>query len=562
MAFTAEGLLEGKQPPVSVKADEPVQKALELMVENDFSQLPVIDDQNKPQGLITGDSILRGLNNFGVTVDLLRTRDVAENARKYHLEDGIFDLLDGLNDRPAVLIVDNEDHLTGIVTHWDTTAYFRRRAENMMLVEDIETTLQEHIRAAFSNPSTAEVDERALQESIDTISSAQIYSNTKTALTKYIKLMDTHHTPKKEWIEEACAVLIGNSKSLTDLTLYQKIELLLHKSRWPNYSVNFSIDDKALRHLFEGVHKTRNVLAHFRDEITQAQQAQLRFCVRWLEQNQPVFPEPIVLETVSDTAALAELDEIIPVDEEISESDSRYTLLAIYLQNRSLKEDKLLLSFEDIEAVIESPLPASARRHRSWWANDSVSHVQSIQWLEAGWRVSNINFTEGRVTFNRIRDRERAYIDFFNQLMNDLRAKADLPVRETSPMGASWINILHLPRNGNGQPGILAYSFAQNRRFRVELYIDTFDEKKNKQVFDRLKNQRAEIEADLGTDLTWERLDTKRASRIVLYCPNVSITDSEPKLSELRLWAVDAMIRFEKAIVDRAEAAFADVLSM
>ena len=127
-------------------------------------------------------------------------------------------------------------------------------------------------------------------------------------------------------------------------------------------------------------------------------------------------------------------------------------------------------------------------------------------------------------------------------------------------MGVSWMNVVNLPRNGTGQPGILVYSFAQGRRFRVELYIDTLNQEKNKQVFDMLKDQRAEIEADLGDEITWERLDSKRASRIVLYYPDVSITDDPERLAQLRTWAVDAMIRFEKAIVERAESAFSAVM--
>lgn len=556
MAFTAQDLLENGLAPVCVAVDDPVQKALELMVENDFSQLPIVDTEYRPLGLVTSDSILRGLSYFRSTIDHLRVRDVAENAKQYHQEVGVFDLLDGLNDRPAVLIVDNENRLSGIVTSWDTTAYFRQRSETLMLVEDIETALEEHIQAAFTNSSTGEIDAQLQQEAIDTVSNALIYSNSKTALGKYLRLMGNDHQLNLEWLVQACASLVGAPKKVSDLSLYQKIELLLHKSVWPQYSANFSMDDKAVRQLFEGVYRTRNVLTHFREEITQAQHDQLRFCVRWLDQNPPVFPEGNTLTTVSETDVPPVTNEILPIDEEITEKDSRYALLAIYLQNLPLRHDKFVMSFDELETIIDSSLPPSAYRHRSWWANDSVSHVQSIQWLEAGWRVSYINFTEKKVTFVRIRERERAYIDFFNQLMHELKAVADFQVRESSPMGVNWINVLHLPRDGNGQPGQIALSFAQGRRFRVELYIDTLDQDKNKQVFDLLKSQRSEIEGHLGAEITWERLDGKRASRIAHYYSDISITDSPDKLARLRKWAVESMIKFERAIVERAESAF------
>jgi hypothetical protein len=47
------------------------------------------------------------------------------------------------------------------------------------------------------------------------------------------------------------------------------------------------------------------------------------------------------------------------------------------------------LSFSDIEAVV-GQLPASAREHRPWWANDKT-HSQASAWLEAGYRVAQVD---------------------------------------------------------------------------------------------------------------------------------------------------------------------------
>ncbi len=50
----------------------------------------------------------------------------------------------------------------------------------------------------------------------------------------------------------------------------------------------------------------------------------------------------------------------------------------------------------------------------------------------------------------------------------------------------------------------------------VELYIDHDHETGagNKAIFDALAVQKAQIEAEFGVPLEWERLDDKRASRI------------------------------------------------
>lgn len=66
MPFTVQQLIESYQEPVTVSPGDPAQKALALMVEHDFSQLPVVDENNKPLGIVSGDSIIRALNNFGI----------------------------------------------------------------------------------------------------------------------------------------------------------------------------------------------------------------------------------------------------------------------------------------------------------------------------------------------------------------------------------------------------------------------------------------------------------------------------------------------------------------
>jgi hypothetical protein len=57
------------------------------------------------------------------------------------------------------------------------------------------------------------------------------------------------------------------------------------------------------------------------------------------------------------------------------------------------------LSFDNIEGIVGS-LPASARNHRAWWANDAT-HVQARAWLDAGRRVASVELGRGRVRFER-----------------------------------------------------------------------------------------------------------------------------------------------------------------
>ena len=54
----------------------------------------------------------------------------------------------------------------------------------------------------------------------------------------------------------------------------------------------------------------------------------------------------------------------------------------------------------------------------------------------------------------------------------------------------------------------------------VEIYINN-----NKALFDMLHSQKEEIEAELGFNLIWDRLNTKKASRIKYYINNLDFND-------------------------------------
>lgn len=46
-------------------------------------------------------------------------------------------------------------------------------------------------------------------------------------------------------------------------------------------------------------------------------------------------------------------------------------------------------------------LPDSARNKRAWWSNRSKGALQASAWMEAGYRVEDVDFEEQRVTFRK-----------------------------------------------------------------------------------------------------------------------------------------------------------------
>jgi len=95
-------LIEGRQEPITVSPQDTIQKALALMIEHDFSQLPVVDDKKKPCGIVTSDSILRALKNFGVSLAELQVSHAIVKVDEYSPDEDLFDLLDDLKNTNAV----------------------------------------------------------------------------------------------------------------------------------------------------------------------------------------------------------------------------------------------------------------------------------------------------------------------------------------------------------------------------------------------------------------------------------------------------------------------------
>lgn len=582
MPFTVEDLITGRPEPVTISRTASVQDALCAMIDGDFSQLPVVDSNGTAEGMITSDSITRALRHFDLTIKQMRVFHAMTEVPTYDPEDELLGLLDDLKNSYAVLAVDKKKRLIGIITSYDTTEYFRRRGEDMMLIEDIETMLKDYILAAFQDDSGT-VDTQTLELAIEEISenNSKLRGPFGRALEHYVKNGAEDVVIDRQRAEEAFSVHLNpkQPRPFEKLSLNDYIELFLHKARWERYRLVFDLDAGACRKLLITVRDIRNELAHFRSEMTPHKREQLKFCKEWLARHQPQIPlivsrSPGVLarrpnETAQPMAPVREngtkffadavtnvlkafrlgkfdgADEDVPL--QLVESDeareSRYTPWALYLQTLPLKRDRVESSFEDIELLIGGRLPPYARQHRSWWANDSTGHVQSIQWLSAGWRVSSVNMSGERVVFSRIKEREQAYIEFFSQLLADLRRTYDIPVTSASPDGQSWINVLRIGSHSESNASFLGFSFARGGQFRVELYIDQGDKERNKELFDSLQSKADEIAGEIGESLNWERLDNRRACRIAAYRSG-AITDSPEILLELRQWATSMVIEF------------------
>lgn len=73
----------------------------------------------------------------------------------------------------------------------------------------------------------------------------------------------------------------------------------------------------------------------------------------------------------------------------------------LYLHLRGRADPSVHLTFREIEALLASPLPASARSSRAFWSNRTRTGLQASAWLDASYRVAEADLGRETVTFVR-----------------------------------------------------------------------------------------------------------------------------------------------------------------
>ena len=79
---------------------------------------------------------------------------------------------------------------------------------------------------------------------------------------------------------------------------------------------------------------------------------------------------------------------------------SKYDPLSRYLE--SLDATAWYASFREIESILNFPLRASARNHRSWWHNNTIGHPQASAWMSAGWKTTGVDMGAETLVFRRV----------------------------------------------------------------------------------------------------------------------------------------------------------------
>jgi len=80
----------------------------------------------------------------------------------------------------------------------------------------------------------------------------------------------------------------------------------------------------------------------------------------------------------------------------------KYIRLAAFLADQPHDVDRLVMTIDEIEALLGQALPDGSK-FPSWWRDDE-HRVHSRAWLTAGWSVAKMQAVEATVEFVRVRD--------------------------------------------------------------------------------------------------------------------------------------------------------------
>ncbi|RAK63821.1 CBS domain-containing protein [Hymenobacter edaphi] len=401
MPLPAKHLLQTKSTPVTVSPENSLTEALSLMLKNDFSQLPVLDEDGRPTGIVTTDSIARALLNLGTKVRDLHVIDAVIKAPTFPVDEDLLYLLDFLLKSSAVLIVDGGRKLIGIITDYDTTQYFRGRAEDIVLVEDIESTLKAHIRNTYSS---IEEESTALQEAVASLGNSWDGMRKKSVASLKHLCKSENITPTQETIDSIVDKHFPSDKEkrrFDDLTLAEYIQLAMQEKAWKKLRTVFRVPREAWHEMMESVRETRNKLVHFRGDISSIERDQLRYCADWYKSHQPL-PNSSHQDLTSDdnqqnNNTFEDTNNDFHLEKEQDETiDNKYAPLVEYLL-ASDKHPVRNLTFIGVEKIIKNPLPKAAREHTTWWMGSSDIQSPLQQLLPENWRVLWVNLSKEKV---------------------------------------------------------------------------------------------------------------------------------------------------------------------
>jgi hypothetical protein len=115
----------------------------------------------------------------------------------------------------------------------------------------------------------------------------------------------------------------------------------------------------------------------------------------------------------------------------------KYDPLKAFLISSDAEE--VVLGFEEIEALLGTPLPPS-KRHPAWWSNNPSNNTMTRVWLAAGYRTERLDIEGRRIVFRRSPNSTQVSGGVIERLQAALGGTVRLApgVDLTEPTGEVW----------------------------------------------------------------------------------------------------------------------------
>lgn len=230
--------------PLCIQPAMAVKDALRLMVENRYSQLPVLED-GEVLGAFSFWSLAEHMvHHPNVAVDDLVVDDVIQKLPSVTVEDSLHSLLKLVEDAEAVFLVSPRG-IQAVITAWDVLDYFYKVAKPYVLLWEIELALRDAITYGAPDERLAQTIERAI---------GQKYRDASEPL----------------------------PLTLHDLSFEDYRMIIVHSENWALFEGVLGHNRQLVGSKLKGVRDIRNRVFHFKDDITIGDHQDLMAVQEWL----------------------------------------------------------------------------------------------------------------------------------------------------------------------------------------------------------------------------------------------------------------------------------------
>jgi hypothetical protein len=141
-------------PPLCIHPDAEVSEAITLMLQHDFSQLPITIHERDVKGIISWRSLGSML---ALGKQCKKVHQCMEAAHELRSDTSLFEAVQHIVEHECILIRDMSRKLTGIVTTADLSRQFAQLGEPFLLLGQIESHVRNLIASKFTKPELAAV---------------------------------------------------------------------------------------------------------------------------------------------------------------------------------------------------------------------------------------------------------------------------------------------------------------------------------------------------------------------------------------------------------------------